>query len=50
LAGRDKPGTSGAETHTRLAKLDEEAKSFWVSKKLKKTLSESRKCPTTKHQ
>jgi hypothetical protein len=36
--------------YTRLAKLEEEAKSFWDSKKLKKTISGSRKHPATKHQ
>ena len=36
--------------YTRLAKLEEEAKSFWDSKQLKKTISGSRKGPATKHQ
>ena len=42
--------TEFPDYYTRLAKLEEEAKSFWDSKKLKKTISESRKCPATKHQ
>jgi len=42
--------TEFPDYYTRLAKLEEEAKSFWDSKKLKKTISGSRKCPATKHQ
>ena|ERR1035437_3079873 len=41
--------TEFPDYYTRLAKLEEEAKSFWDSK-LKKTISGSRKCPATKHQ
>jgi hypothetical protein len=42
--------TGFPDSYTRLAKLEEEAKSFWDSKTLKKTISGSRKCPATKHQ
>jgi hypothetical protein len=42
--------TEFPDYYTRLAKLEEEAKSFWDSKKLKKTISGRRKCPATKHQ
>src|SRR5450759_2031719 len=42
--------TEFPDYYTRLAKLEAEAKSFWDSKKLKKTISGSRKCPATKHQ
>jgi DNA-directed RNA polymerase alpha subunit len=42
--------TEFPDYYTRLAKLEGEAKSFWDSKKLKKTISGSRKCPATKHQ
>ena len=42
--------TEFPDYYTRLAKLEEEAKSFWDSKQLKKTLSGGRKGPATKHQ
>ena len=42
--------TEFPDYYTRLAKLEEEAKSFWDSKKLKKPISGSRKGPATKHQ
>ena len=42
--------TEFPDYYTRLAKLEEEAKSFWDSKKLKKTTSGSGKRPATKHQ
>ncbi|MEI7936477.1 MAG: DUF5661 family protein [Verrucomicrobiota bacterium] len=42
--------TEFPDYYTRLAKLEEEAKRFWDSKKPKKTISGSRKCPATKHQ
>ena len=42
--------TEFPDYYTRLAKLEEEAKRFWDSKKLKKTMSGRRKCPATKHQ
>jgi hypothetical protein len=42
--------TEFPDYYTRLAKLEEEAKSFWDSKNLKKTISGSRKHPATKHQ
>ena len=42
--------TEFPDYYNRLAKLEEEAKSFWDSKKLQKTISGSRKCPATKHQ
>ena len=42
--------TEFPDYYTRLAKLEEEAKSFWDSKKLRKTISGSRRCPATKHQ
>ena len=42
--------TEFPDYYTRLAKLEEEAKSFWDSKQLKKTISGSRKGPATKHQ
>ena len=42
--------TEFPDYYTRLAKLEEEAKSFWDSKKLKKTLSGGRKGPAAKHQ
>ena len=42
--------TEFPDYYTRLAKLEEEAKSFWDSKRLKKTISGGRKGPATKHQ
>jgi hypothetical protein len=42
--------TEFPDYYTRLAKLEEEAKSFWDLKKLKKTLSGGRKGPAAKHQ
>ncbi len=42
--------TEFPDYYTRLAKLEEEAKSFWNSKRLKKTISEGRRGPATKHQ
>ena len=42
--------TEFPDYYTRLAKLEEEAKSFWDSKRLKRTISGSRKSPATKHQ
>ena len=42
--------TEFPDYYTRLAKLEEEAKSFWDSKRLKRTISGSRTCPATKHQ
>jgi Protein of unknown function (DUF5661) len=42
--------TEFPDYYTRLAKLEEEAKSFWDSKQLKKTISGGRKGPATKHQ
>ena len=41
--------TEFPDYYTRLAKLEEEAKSFWDSKRLKKTISGGRKGPATKH-
>jgi hypothetical protein len=42
--------TEFPDYYTRLARLEEGAKSFWDSKELKKTISGNRKCPVTKHQ
>ena len=42
--------TEFADYYTRLAKMEEAAKSFWNSKKLKKTISGSKKRLATKHQ
>ena len=42
--------TEFPDYYTRLAKLEEEAKSFWDSKRTKKTKSGGRKRPAAKHQ